>query len=440
MKEKATKIVRVLQQAGFEAVFAGGCVRDELLNITPKDYDIATSATPDQVESLFERTIPVGKSFGVVRVLIDNIEFEVATFRSDSKESDGRRPNAVSFCSMEEDAKRRDFTINGLFYDPISDKLYDFVNGKKDIDNCILRFIGNPEDRIEEDKLRMMRFCRFVATLDFLGDKDSLSAVKRNAYKIQVVSKERIREELVKSLSKPNSDYYVSLLLSTNLMNFIIPEFYTMVGNKQTPQYHPEGTVDIHSLLVLGSLNHENYLLKLAGLLHDIGKPFTQEIEQDRIRNNGHDQVGTEITKLIMERLKFSNEEIEHVSFLIKNHMRVSKDLSTAKVRKLKVSPYYTDLINLVYADIYSSSKDFQKLTDFLKKAENLPEERILPKCFVSGDDLISLGFEQGKRLGQVLKDIYERQLDGILVTKEDQLEYAKEQYRIVEGNQCLNC
>jgi hypothetical protein len=180
--------------------------------------------------------------------------------------------------------------------------------------------------------------------------------------------------------------------------------------------------------------------LKLAGLLHDIGKPFTQEIEQDRIRNNGHDQVGTEITKLIMERLKFSNEEIEHVSFLIKNHMRVSKDLSTAKVRKLKVSPYYTDLINLVYADIYSSSKDFQKLTDFLKKAENLPEERILPKCFVSGDDLISLGFEQGKRLGQVLKDIYERQLDGILVTKEDQLEYAKEQYRIAEGNQCLNC
>lgn len=429
MKESAIKIVATLQQNGYEAVFAGGCVRDELLGVKPKDYDIATNATPDQVERLFDRTIPVGKSFGVVRVLLNGNEFEVATFRSDSNESDGRRPNKVKFCSMEQDAKRRDFTINGLFFDPIKQKLYDFVGGQEDLNNKILKFIGEPEERIREDYLRMLRFVRFTYKFQLFRDAESYHAVKRNAFKIRYISKERIREELVKAFESEYACGYVGMLDELNLLNFIIPELYLLKGSIQSPIYHPEGDVWVHSIKVLENLGRENYLLKLAGLLHDIGKPFAQKITTDKISNNGHDQIGADLASLILARLKFSNDEIEHVIFLIENHMRIAKELKTAKIRKLKASPFFDDLIKLFHADVMAANQDLTSYNEFIERCNNLPQEKVLPKCLINGYDLMELGFNQGKELGNILKEVFDLQLEGALITREDQLDYIRRIY-----------
>lgn len=424
--ENAINIIKTLQQNNHKAVFAGGCVRDQILGLQPNDYDIATSALPNQVEELFDKTIPVGKSFGVIRVVMNNKEYEVATFRTDSKESDGRRPNGVEFCSMEEDAKRRDFTINGLFFDPITEKIYDFVGGHRDLDDKILRFIGEPEERIQEDYLRMMRFVRFAYRFALTPEIESYHAVKRNAFKLRYISKERIREELVKAFSKAATYKYIEMLDNLNLLNFIIPELYLLKGSAQSPIYHPEGDVWIHSLKVLENLDKEGYLLKLAGLLHDIGKPFAQEITSEKISNNGHDQIGVELVNFILTRLKFSNDEIEHIVFLIENHMRIAKNLGNSKVRKLKVSPFFNDLLKLFHADVMGANKDLTSYYEFIKKCGSLPEEKILPKCLVSGFDLIHLGYKQGKELGKVLREIYDLQLNGELITKEDQLDYAR--------------
>jgi poly(A) polymerase len=419
MEKTAKNIVNKLQENGFIAVFAGGCVRDRLLNKQPKDFDIATTATPDEVESIFERTIPVGKSFGVVRVL-DEFEFEVATFRKDQG-SDGRRPVSVSFTSMEEDANRRDFTINGMFFDPISETLFDFVGGQQDLQNKLIKFIGNPHDRIADDKLRMIRAIRFATNFKFKIDSESFRAIRLNAHSISAVSRERIRDEFSKS-----KDFggFISGLVESGLMTFIIPEVLPMIGSTQNPEHHPEGDVFVHTIRVLNFLNTDDLCLNMAGLLHDIGKPQTRE-DNGKITNHGHQQVSVELAKIILNRLKFSNDEIEKVVFLIENHMLLhSMDMKKSKLRRIKASPFFADLLRLIKADCQSAMddlEDFNKLTELFN---TLPDE--LPKCLVNGRDLMALGFKEGKELGKVIKKIFNLQLEGVLVTKEDQLTFAK--------------
>lgn len=241
-KDAALQIISTLQKAGFEAVLAGGCVRDELMGLEPHDFDVASNATPDEVISLFDKTIPVGKQFGVVRVLIDGIETEVATFRSDSKESDGRRPDSVEFSSMEEDAKRRDLTINGLFLEPFSGKIFDFVGGQEDIKNKIIRFIGDPKERIDEDRLRVLRVIRFAARFDFTIDKNTLRAIKLNAHRIHDVSMERIKDEFDKMLKQERPSEAILLLKETGLLNETLPELLPLWDTPQSTKWHKEGS------------------------------------------------------------------------------------------------------------------------------------------------------------------------------------------------------
>ena len=334
----ATKLVRRLRDSGFIAYFAGGCVRDALLRKQPKDIDIATEAEPDDVQKLFARTVAVGVKFGVVRVLEGGIEFEVATFRSDGVYLDGRRPVSVTFSSPEEDAKRRDFTINGMFYDPLQDQVVDFVGGKSDLEHRLVRAIGDPNERISEDHLRLLRALRFAAALDFEIEPATWKAVKENAHQITTVSHERIRDELVKILADPHRVRGLDLLDQSGLLQNILPEISRTHGCEQPPQFHPEGDVYVHTRLMLSLLPADvSPLLALSVLLHDIGKPGTysfDEIDQ-RIRFNGHDQKGAEMAIEIMTRLRFSNEEIDTVVEAIRNHM-VFKDTPNMRPAKLR--------------------------------------------------------------------------------------------------------
>ena len=292
MQTQALEIVKRLRDHGYQAVYAGGCVRDMILGLTPADYDVATDALPEIVESLFEKTLPVGKNFGVIIVIIDDVQVEVATFRTDSATSDGRRPDSVVFSSMEEDAKRRDLTINGMFYDPIKEELIDCVKGHEDIHDKIIRLIGDPEARIAEDKLRMLRVVRFAAKLGFSVDSATMRTVKAHSSEIKQVSAERITEELQKILRTGNYRKAVDLLFETGLIDHILPEITAMKGCEQPVDYHPEGDVLEHTILALESLPIDaSDELRMGVLLHDVGKPPTQTFE-DRIRFSGHDPTG----------------------------------------------------------------------------------------------------------------------------------------------------
>ncbi len=306
MKTEALKIVKKLRNAGFKAYWAGGCVRDIVMNLTPQDYDIATSGLPGQVMSLFNKTVPVGLSFGVVKVLCGKFEFEVATFRSDGKYLDGRHPEEIHFSSEREDACRRDFTINGMFYDPMEEKIIDYVNGLKDIRAGIIRTINSPKDRFSEDGLRLIRAIRFAAKFQFQIEPQTYQAIKQMASNIKQISVERIREELEKMLTGPHPDKSIRLLDKTDLLKTILPEVTEMKGVKQPEEFHPEGDVWNHTLIMLRNMRNPIFELAMGVLLHDVGKPKTFSIE-DRIRFNNHCEVGAQMTEQIGKRLRISN-------------------------------------------------------------------------------------------------------------------------------------
>lgn len=423
MKQTGIEIIKKLRQVGHEAVFAGGCVRDKLMDIEPSDWDIATSAKPDEVEKLFNKTLAIGKSFGVIVVIEKGFQFEVATFRSDA-DYDGRRPGKVAFCSMEQDAMRRDFTINGMFYDPIDDRIIDFVDGKKDIQDKVIRFIGSAEDRIQDDHLRMLRACRFADRFKFDMEDENFYAIKRNSFKIQYISKERIRQEIVKSFQKGNGDIFIVWLIECNLIDFIMPEIKLLFDCKQNSEYHPEGSVYWHTHYVLTKLKAENYLLKLAGLFHDIGKPATFRYVDDKITNHGHAEIGAEMTRLILERLKFSNDEIDYICALVKDHMKFHDihKMKKSTFRKLAAQPYFDDLLKLHYADCMASNGELSHYNLATQKYEEIKNEPILPKPFIDGSDLIAIGFVEGKEIGRVKQEIYDMQLEGSINSFQDAL------------------
>jgi poly(A) polymerase len=433
MKEAAREIVERLRGEGHIAYFAGGCVRDIVRRVTPKDYDVATSATPETVQKLFPRTHAVGAHFGVIIVLENGFQFEVATFRSDDAYIDGRHPTAVHFSSPEEDARRRDFTINGMFYDPVGEGVIDLVGGRADIAAKLVRAIGDPAQRFAEDRLRMLRAVRFATALDYEIDKQTWDALVANASSINQISAERIRDELVRIFLSPNRVRGWDLLDSSGLMGAILPELEAMKGVLQPEQFHPEGDVFVHTRLMLQLLREEVAApLVLAVLFHDVAKPVTARVDKTgRIRFNEHDRIGAEMTEAIMRRLRFSGAEIEATVEMVRQHM-VFKDVPKMRVAKLKrfmARPTFVDELELHRVDCESSHRMLDNYEFILRKREEFANEPIIPPALVRGDDLIALGLKPGPKFGEILEAVETRQLEGTLRTREAALDWVKHEY-----------
>src|SRR5256885_4772186 len=415
MKEAARRIVERLRGERHIAYFAGGCVRDIVRRVTPKDYDVATSATPETLQKIFPRTHAVGAHFGVIIVLENGFQFEVATFRSDDAYIDGRHPSAVHVSSPEEDAQRRDFSITGMFYDPVAEKMIDFVGGRADIDAKRVRAIGDPAQRFREDRLRMLRAVRFATVLGYEIEKATWDALATNAESINQISAERIRDELVRTFISPNRVRGWDLLDSSGLMRAILPELEAMKGVLQPEQFHPEGDVFVHTRLMLQLLPQEVPVpLVLAVLFHDVGKPVTATVDKTgRIRFNEHDRIGAQMTEAIMRRLRFSGAEIEATVEMVKQHM-VFKDVPNMRLAKLKrfmARPTFDDELELHRVDCESSHRMLDNYELLLRKRQEFANEPIIPPPLVRGDDLIALSLKPGPKFGEILEAVETRQL-----------------------------
>jgi poly(A) polymerase len=433
MEKTARKIVTRLRENGHIAYLAGGCVRDMVRGLAPKDYDIATDARPEVVQELFPRTYAVGAHFGVIIVLENDFQFEVATFRSDDAYIDGRRPTAVHFSSPEEDAQRRDFTINGMFYDPAAEEVIDFVGGRADIAAKLVRAIGDPTQRFAEDRLRMLRAVRFATILDYQIDRQTWSALIANAGSINEISAERIRDELARIFLSPNRGRGWDLLDASGLMRVILPEIEAMKGCEQPEQFHPEGDVFAHTRLMLDFLREKvSVPLVFAVLFHDVAKPPTATVDETgRIRFSGHDRLGAEMTEEIMRRLRFSGAEIEATVEMVGQHM-VFKDAPKMRVAKLKrfmARPTFEDELELHRVDCQGSHRMLDNYEFLLRKREEFANEPIIPPPLVRGDDLITFGFKPGPKFGEILEAVETRQLEGRLRTREEALEWVKREY-----------
>ena len=434
-RKKAIEIVRRLREAGHEALFAGGCVRDMLMGNEPSDYDVATSATPEEVMKLFRRTVPVGAQFGVVLVVFGEKQYEVATFRSDEGYADGRRPVGVRYTSAREDALRRDFTINALFYDPTKDEVIDYVNGRRDIERKIIRTVGDPIERFKEDKLRMIRAVRFATRFDFEVEPATLQAIKQFSPNITQVSWERIGDEMERILTGPNRGRALQLLADTSLLKEILPEVHKMVGVPQPEMHHPEGDVFEHTKLCLDNLRgtvggQPGSVLAFATLLHDVGKPLTMEVT-DRIRFNSHEVVGAGIAEKVCRRLRLSAEKCKKITDIVANHMRFihAREMRESKLRKMLQRETFLDELEMHRADCLASHGNLE-IYDFLKqKFESLPEEEVKPLPLITGDDLIALGLTPGPLFGEILRAVEEMQLEGKLRSKDEAIQWVMENH-----------
>ncbi len=433
MEMTARDVVARLRESGHIAYFAGGCVRDMVRDRIPKDFDIATDARPEVVQQLFSRTHAVGVHFGVILVLENNFQFEVATFRSDDAYIDGRHPSAVHFSSPEEDAKRRDFTINGMFYDPVAEKVIDFIGGCADIAAKLVRAIGDPAQRFAEDRLRMLRAVRLATILDYKIDKQTWDALLANAGSINEISAERIRDELIRIFLSPNRARGWDLLDSSGLMRAVLPEIDEMKGCKQPEQFHPEGDVFEHTRLMLRFLPEKvSVPLVFSVLLHDVAKPRTATVDETgRIRFSGQDRMGAEMTEKIMRRLRFSGAEIDATVEMVRQHM-VFKDVPKMREAKLKrfiARPTFDDELELHRVDCEGSHRMLDNYEFLLRKREEFASEPIIPPPLVRGDDLIALGLKPGPRFGEILEAVETRQLEGNLRTREEALEWVQREY-----------
>jgi len=433
MEQVAQRLVERLRERGHIAYFAGGCVRDLVRGQQPKDFDVATDARPEQVQAIFSRTYAVGAHFGVIVVLDQGFQFEVATFRSDGLYIDGRRPAEVHFSSAEEDAKRRDFTINGMFFDPVAGEVIDFVDGRADLQAKLVRAIGDPAQRFAEDRLRMLRAVRFATVLEFEIDPATWNALVQHGPSITAISAERIRDELVKTLLSPNRVRGFDLLDTSGLLAAIVPEIGPMKGCAQPEQFHPEGDVFQHTRLMLQLLPEQVSLpLVFSVLFHDIGKPPTASVDETgRIRFNGHDRVGAEMTEQIMERLRFSRTEIDATVEMVRQHM-VFKDVPRMRVAKLKrfmARPTFEQELELHRVDCASSHRMMDNYEFLVAKRDEFANEPIIPPPLVRGDDLIAMGFKPGPRFGEILDAVETRQLEGGLKNREQALEWVGREY-----------
>jgi poly(A) polymerase len=435
-REFALDVVRRLQQAGFAALWAGGCVRDELLGLAPDDYDVATDARPDQLRPLFKHRNEIGASFGVVQVIGPRgdsgvwLTVEVATFRSDGTYTDGRRPDSVVFSSPEEDAKRRDFTINGMFFDPVKEQLIDFVGGRADLSVKVLRAIGNPTERFTEDKLRILRAVRMATRFDLAIDPDTQAAATQMAGQISAVSPERIAEELRKLLTHPNRARGLRLLRDFGLVEPVLPEMVPTFTLPQGLPAAPTGTLWEHTVRVVEELKGQaSFPLAFAAVLHDVGKPRTFARTPDRYTFHRHEHVGKQMAEAIADRLRLSTAEKTRVAWLVERHQYLA-DAPTMRASKLKpvlVHPGIRELLELHRADALASGKGLDHVTFCERVLRDTPPEELNPAPAVTGDDLIAMGLKPGREFKRLLDAVREAQLEGQIRTKADGLKFVRE-------------
>ena len=446
LKEFAISIVQTLRQYGFQAYLAGGCVRDLLLKREPADFDVATSATPEQVMEIFPDTYAVGAQFGVVLVPLPEQQrlteekvpskartVEVATFRSDLGYSDGRHPDEVRFSKdAREDVARRDFTINGMMLDPVSGEVHDFVGGRADLEAGIIRAIGDPERRFAEDKLRMMRAVRFAARLEYEIEAATWGAIKGHAREIHAVSRERVRDELTRMLTEGHARRAFLMLDESDLLKEILPEISAMKGVAQPPEFHPEGDVFVHTLLLLENLPHPcPPTLAWGALLHDVGKPATFRVAPDRIRFDSHVEVGVKIAEEICERLRFSGHDAAQVLALVDNHMRFGHvmRMKESTLKKFFRLPAFDEHLALHRADSRASHGNLSTYEFIQKKLAETPPEIIRPLALVSGRDLIAAGYLPGPRFRTILEAVEDAQLEGRLASRDAALEFVGREF-----------
>jgi len=457
----ALDILKTLRSAGHEAYFAGGCVRDLLLGRAPQDYDVATSATPGIVLAMFPRTFAVGAHFGVVLVasaidseciegsVAERCVTEVATFRSDGIYSDGRHPDEVRYTkTAAEDVQRRDFTVNGLLLDPSSSASFphevftdpaalrsavlDYVGGLNDLDARLIRAIGRPERRFEEDQLRLLRAVRFAARFNFEIESATLAAIRKQSARIHAVSRERIREELTKMLTEGHARRAFELLDQADLLVQVLPEISKMKGVEQPPQYHPEGDVFIHTLMLLEQLEPGcSPALAWGALLHDVGKPPTFRIAPDRIRFDGHVEVGVAIGTEICRRFRFSNDETRQILALIENHMRFADAprMNASTLKRFFQLPNFPEHLALHRMDCLAAHRNLD-IYDFVRdRYDSIPDEEVRPAPLLTGRELIAAGYTPGPAFKEILKTVEDAQLEGTIATSDDAMALVREKF-----------
>lgn len=432
-EDKALAIIRRLDGAGFHAYLAGGCVRDRVLGVAAKDYDIATDARPEVVQSLFPHTVAVGAKYGVIIVVIDGDQFEVATFRADAPYHDGRRPSSVSYGTIEEDVHRRDFTIGGLFFDPATSRVIDLVGGERDLRAGIIRAIGDPAERFAEDRLRILRAVRFAARFGFEIEPATLAAMKQHSGEIHDVSAERIGQEIVMILTEGGGACAMDLMMESGLMQAILPEVRALVGCEQPANFHPEGDVYRHTRIGVSMLGPGcSETLAFGILLHDIAKPPCRAVIDGNVTFYGHTEQGAEMATAILERLRRSRAVQERVAYLVRDHLRLcmAPRMRPATLKRMLAEEGFGELLELNRLDGLSSNS-YLGYYHFCRRAmASLGHEQIRPPRLIGGADLIALGFEPGPRFKTILKQVEDLQLDGALATREQALEFVRSNHR----------
>lgn len=440
-REQATEILVQLRRAGFQAYFVGGCVRDLVMGLQPKDYDVATDAVPEQVERLFPKSLMVGAQFGVVIVPRPEGPVEVASFRNDGIYQDGRHPAKVSYArTPEEDVRRRDFTINGLLFDPVQEKLLDYVGGERDIRERRIRAIGQPALRFQEDHLRMLRAVRFAARFGFTLDAAVLAAIQDSAELIESVSRERVRDEILKILTEGSPRRGFELLDQTRLLGFILPEVKAMQGVAQPPQFHPEGDVWTHTLIMLEGLRSPSVTLALGVLLHDVGKPRTFSV-RERIRFDRHVEVGAKMAEAICRRLRLPSQQTDRVVALVENHLRF-KDLPqmrrSTQMRFIRMDGFEEHL-ELHRLDCLASHGNLSNYELAKRLLQETPPAEIKPQPLLRGDDLIAAGYVPGPRFKEILRAVEDAQLEGSIHSRDEAIRLVEEQFPVTSEDRATH-
>ena len=429
---QALAIVGRLREQGFAAYLAGGCVRDRILGVKAKDFDIATDARPEVVQSLFTNTVAIGAKFGVVAVLIENQPFEVATFRADAPYLDGRRPSAVHFGTLEADAARRDFTIGGMYYDPVAGRLIDLVGGQRDLRAGIIRAIGDPRQRFAEDRLRMLRAIRFAARLNFTIEPATMDAIQRAATAIIEVSAERIGDELVMIMTEGNAARGMELLRQSRLMRPLLPEVEALIGCEQPANYHPEGDVYRHTMLALSMLEYGcSETLAFGVLFHDIAKPRTRELKGDKTTFYGHTEQGAEMAIRILQGLRRSRFVQTRVAYLVHYHLRLTgaPKMRPSTLKRMLAEEGFEELLSLAAMDALASNS-YLGFYHFCRRAMQAhAPEQLRPPRLIGGTDLIAMGFTPGPAFKTILKEVEDLQLDGELRDREAAIAYVRGHY-----------
>jgi len=429
----ARKAIALLRAAGHQAFLVGGCVRDMLLGLPPKDFDVSTDALPRDILRLFPGSGQVGAQFGVVLVRDSQSQVEVATFRSDADYSDGRRPGAVRFeRDPKADVLRRDFTINGLMMDPETGRVLDYVDGRADLERRLVRVIGDAGARFDEDRLRLLRAVRFAARMGFEIEPATLDAIRRRHTLILKVAAERVRDELSRILTEGGARRGFELLVETGLLVQILPEVAAMQGVEQPPEFHPEGDVWTHTLRLLGGLDHPTLTLALSALLHDVGKPPTFRVA-DRIRFDGHAERGVEMAHVIMLRLRYPNGVMERVEALVANHMRFLQvgRMKESTLKRFLRMPGFQEHLELHRLDCLAGSGRLENYEFVRGKLAEYSAERLAPAPLLTGDGLVAAGYTPGPRFSRILTAVEDAQLEGRIRTAEEALAMVRREFAV---------